>query len=144
MCDASANGKEVMNMSVNDPEIHRETTRVGGVVRDLVAEWPFFAKDTGPGPMVRAADSTAANLSEGCGRNHVGENQGSCRHFRGFARETRTWSGKPVRRNPIPDDTTRDLRRAPETFLERLNARMRSIGRVDSDTNDQSPMTVDR
>ncbi|MEY5020247.1 MAG: hypothetical protein RLZ22_1335 [Verrucomicrobiota bacterium] len=125
-----------MNKSINDLEIYREAMRIGEAIWCLVAEWPFFAKDTVGRQVVRAADSIAANLSEGYGRYHYKENQKFCYYSRGSAQETQTWIEKSVRRNLIPDDTARDLYRDLDTFMKRLNAYIRSIGPVDSDTND--------
>lgn len=143
MCEALVNGhqssvigKEVMNKSINDLEIYREAMRIGETVWGLVADWPFFTKDTVGRQIVRAADSIAANLSEGYGRYHFKENQKFCYYSRGSAQETQTWIEKSVRRNLIPDDTARDLYRDLDTFMKRLNAYIRSIGPVDSDTND--------
>ena len=125
-----------MNKSINDLEIYREAMRIGEAIWCLVAEWPFFAKDTVGRQVVRAADSIAANLSEGYGRYHFKENQKFCYYSRGSAQETQTWIEKSVRRNLIPDDTARDLYRDLDTFMKRLNAYIRSIGPIDSDTND--------
>ena len=125
-----------MNKSINDLEIYREAMRIGEVIWDLVADWPFFAKDTVGRQVVRAADSIAANLSEGYGSYHFKENQKFCYYSRGSAQETQTWIEKSVRRNLIPDDAARDLYRDLDTFIKRLNAYIRSIGPVDSDTND--------
>ena len=143
MCEASVNGhqssvigKEVMNKSINDLEIYREAMRIGEAIWGLVADWPFFAKDTVGRQVVRAADSIAANLAEGYGRYHFKENQKFCYYSRGSAQETQTWIEKSVRRNLIPDDAARDLYRDLDTFMKRLNAYIRSIGPVDSDTND--------
>lgn len=133
---SSVIGKEVMNKSINDLEIYREAMRIGEAIWDLVADWPFFAKDTVGRQVVRAADSIAANLSEGYGRYHFKENQKFCYYSRGSAQETQTWIEKSVRRNLMPDDAARDLYRDLDTFIKRLNAYIRSIGPVDSDTND--------
>ena len=126
-----------MSNSINDLEIHREAMRIGEVVWDLVADWSFFAKDTVGKQVVRSADSIAANLSEGYGRYHYKENQKFCYYSRGSAQETQTWIEKGVRRDLIPEETARVLYRDLDTFKKRLNAYIRSIGPVDSDTNDQ-------
>lgn len=125
-----------MNKSINNLEIYREAMRIGEAIWDLVADWPFFAKDTVGRQVVRAADSIAANLAEGYGRYHFKENQKFCYYSRGSAQETQTWIEKSVHRNLIPDDAARDLYRDLDTFMKRLNAYIRSIGPVDSDTND--------
>ena len=125
-----------MNKSINDLEIYREAIRIGEAIWDLVADWSFSAKDTMGRQVVRAADSIAANLSEGYGHYHFKENQKFCYYSRGSAQETQTWIEKSVRRNLIPNDAARDLYRDLDTFMKRLNAYIRSIGPVDSDTND--------
>lgn len=126
-----------MSNSINDLEIYREAMRIGEVVWDLVADWSFFAKDTVGKQVVRSADSIVANLSEGYGRYHYKENQKFCYYSRGSAQETQTWIEKGVRRDLIPEETARVLYRDLDTFKKRLNAYIRSIGPVDSDTNDQ-------
>jgi four helix bundle protein len=143
MCEVLVNGhqssvigKEAMNKSINDLEIYREAMRIGDAIWDLVADWPFFAKDTVGRQVVRAADSIAANLAEGYGRYHFKKNQKFCYYSRGSAQETQTWIEKSVRRNLIPDDAAREIYRDLDTFMKRLNAYIRSIGPVDSDTND--------
>lgn len=125
-----------MSTSINDLEIYRESMRIGETIWDLVADWPFFAKDTVGKQIVRSADSIAANISEGYGRYHFKENQKFCYYSRGSAQETQTWIEKGVRRGLIPDETARALYRDLDIFKKRLNAYIRSIGPVESDTND--------
>jgi four helix bundle protein len=125
-----------MSMSINELEIYREAMRIGEAIWDLVAGWPYFAKDTVGKQVVRSADSIAANISEGYGRYHFKENQKFCYYSRGSAQETQTWIEKAVRRELIPDETARALYRDLDTFKKRLNAYIRSIGPVDSDATD--------
>ena len=125
-----------MSASINELEIYREAMRIGEVIWDLVAGWPYFAKDTVAKQVVRSADSIAANISEGYGRYHFKENQKFCYYSRGSAQETQTWIEKAVRRDLIPDETARALYRDLDTFKKRLNAYIRSIGPVDSDPID--------
>ena len=126
-----------MSASINELEIYRESMRVGETVWDFVDSWPFFAKDTIGKQLVRSTDSIAANIAEGYGRYHFKENQKFCYYARGSAQETQTWIEKAVRRELIPDETGRTLYRELDSIKKRLNAYIRSIGPVDSDTNDQ-------
>jgi len=126
-----------MGQSINDLEIYREAMRVGELIWELVADWPYFAKDTVGKQLVRAADSIAANLAEGHGRYHFKENRNFCYYSRGSAQETQTWIEKAVRRDFIPDETARSLYRDLDTYKKRLNVYIHAIGPVDSDTNDQ-------
>lgn len=122
-----------MSASINDLEIYRESLRIGEVVWDFVAEWPYFARDTVGKQLVRAADSVAANLAEGYGRYHFKENQKFCYYCRGSAQETQTWIEKAVRRGLLPEDAARELYHDLDTFKKRLNAYIRSIGPTDPD-----------
>ena len=124
-----------MSTSINDLEIYRESMRIGEVVWEFVAGWPYFAKDTVGKQLVRAVDSVAANLAEGYGRYHFKENQKFCYYSRGSAQETQTWIEKAARRGLVPEETARELYHDIDTFKKRLNAYIRSIGPVDSDPN---------
>ncbi len=126
-----------MGQSINDLEIYREAMRLGEVVWDIVAEWPYFAKDTVGKQLVRAADSIAANLAEGHGRFHFKENRNFCYYSRGSAQETQTWIEKAVRRNLIPETIARGLYHDMDVYKKRLNAYIHAIGPIDSPTNDQ-------
>jgi four helix bundle protein len=126
-----------MNASINDLEIYRESMRLAEVIWDSVGSWPLFAKDTLGKQIVRSADSIAANLAEGYGRYHFKENQKFCYYSRGSLQETQTWIEKAVRRNLIPDEAGRALYREFDLLKKRLNAYIRSIGPVESDTSDR-------
>ncbi|MCW1912896.1 four helix bundle protein [Luteolibacter sp. GHJ8] len=126
-----------MNASINDLEIYRESMSLAEVIWDSVGSWPLFAKDTLGKQIVRSADSIAANLAEGYGRYHFKENQKFCYYSRGSLQETQTWIEKAVRRNLIPDEAGRALYREFDLLKKRLNAYIRSIGPVESDTSDR-------
>ena len=126
-----------MSTSINDLEIYRESMRIAEAIWESVMSWPFFAKDTVGRQLVRAADSIAANIAEGYRRYHFKENQKFCYYSRGSAQEAQTWIEKAVRRDLVPEETGRTLYRDLDSLKKRLNAYIRSIGPVDSDTNDQ-------
>ena len=126
-----------MSTSINDLEIYRESMRLAEVIWDSVGSWPWFAKDTLGKQIVRSADSIAANIAEGYGRYHFKENQKFCYYSRGSAQEAQTWIEKAVRRDLVPEETGRTLYRDLDSLKKRLNAYIRSIGPVDSDSNDQ-------
>jgi four helix bundle protein len=72
---------------------------------EIVLKWDYFQKDTMGKQLVRAADSIAANLSEGFGRYHYKENVNFSYYSRGSLFETKTWLTKAHNRNLIPDDS---------------------------------------
>ena len=126
-----------MSTSINDLEIYRESMRLAEVIWDSVGSWPWFAKGSLGKQIVRSADSIAANIAEGYGRYHFKENQKFCYYSRGSAQEAQTWIEKAVRRDLVPEEAGCTLYRDLDSLKKRLNAYIRSIGPVDSDTNDQ-------
>jgi four helix bundle protein len=118
-----------MKSALNDLEIYREAMEVGEEIWSMVTNWDFFAKDTIGKQIVRAADSVAANLSEGYGRFHFKENQKFCYYSRGSAEETQTWLEKAARRNLVERESARALYDRIETLKKRINAYIHSIGR---------------
>jgi four helix bundle protein len=118
-----------MKSALNDLEIYREAMEVGEEIWSMVTNWDFFAKDTIGKQIVRAADSVAANLSEGYGRFHFKENQKFCYYSRGSAEETQTWLEKAARRNLVERESARALYDSIVTLKKRINAYIHSIGR---------------
>jgi four helix bundle protein len=126
-----------MKSAVNDLEIYREAMDIGEEIWAIVLSWDLFTKDTIGKQLVRSADSIAANLAEGYGRFHFKENKKFCHYSRGSAEETQTWIEKAARRNLLEREAARILYDRVETFKKRLNAYIRTIGPVESKTNDQ-------
>ena len=120
-----------MKSAVNDLEIYREAMEIGEEAWGFVLKWDYFAKDTLGKQFVRAADSIAANLSEGYGRYHFKENQKFWYNSRGSAQETQTWIEKAARRDLMEREAARLLYDRVETYKKRLNAYIRSIGSSD-------------
>ena len=65
---------------------------LGEEVWSVVEKWNYFQKDTIGKQMVRAADSIAANLSEGFGRHHFRESINFSYYSRGSLYETKPGS----------------------------------------------------
>lgn len=132
-----------MNNDINKLEIYREAMRIGEVVWGVVIAWDFFAKDTVGKQFVRACDSIAANISEDYGRHHYKENIHFCQYARGSAEETQTWVEKSANRALMDQATARQLYRELSTLKKRLNAYIKTIGkltttkRTTTDTSDQ-------
>lgn len=62
-------------MKLEEFRVYQLSMDLGEEVWDIVIKWDYFTKDTVGKQMVRAADSVAANLSEGYGRFHYKESQ---------------------------------------------------------------------
>ena len=60
-------------MRLEDLKVYQMAMEMGEVIQSIVIEWDYFTKDTIGKQLIRAADSVAANLSEGFGRYHFKE-----------------------------------------------------------------------
>jgi four helix bundle protein len=76
---------------------------LGEKVWNIVVKWDNFSKDTIGKQLVKAADSFAANLSEGFGRYHFREKKNFGYYSRGSLYETKTWITKANNRVLIGD-----------------------------------------
>jgi hypothetical protein len=70
-------------MDLNDFRVYRRAMDVAGTIWSEVAGWHAFERDTLGWQLVQAADSVAANISEGHGRYHFGERRQFCYYARG-------------------------------------------------------------
>ncbi len=57
-------------MKLEELRVYQLSMDMGEKVWGIVEKWNYFSKDTVGKQLVRAADSIAANLSEGYGRFH--------------------------------------------------------------------------
>jgi len=80
---------------------------------------------------VRAADSVAANLSEGFGRFYYKENKQFCYYSRGSLYETLTWLTKAQNRGLIKEEDFHSMRKDIDTIGLKLNNYINSIGKKD-------------
>jgi four helix bundle protein len=87
-------------MDIQDLEIYKSSMLIGDRIWTVVQPWDRFEKDTIGRQMVRAADSVAANLSEGYGRYFFREKRQFCYYARGSLHELRTWLQKSSRSEP--------------------------------------------
>jgi four helix bundle protein len=61
-------------MKMEELQVYNLSMEMAEKIWLIVVEWDYFAKDTIGKQLVRAADSIAANLSEGFSRYHFKEN----------------------------------------------------------------------
>jgi len=116
-------------MDVEDLKVYQMAMALGEKVWEIVIQWNYFAKDSIGKQLVRAADSVAANLSEGFGRFSYKENKQFCYYARGSLYETRTWLAKGNNRKLINDDDFNSLNEDIESIGKKLNAYIKSIGK---------------
>lgn len=107
-------------MKLEELRVYNLAMEMGEEVWKVVAGWDGFAKDTVGKQWVRAADSVAANLSEGFGRFHYKESRNFNYYARGSLSETRTWLTKAHNRGLVSGE----FYKSQEAFLVDLSVRL--------------------
>ncbi len=72
---------------------------IGEIVWNTVDKWEYFPKSTVGRQWTEAADSIAANISEGYGRFHFKDKRNFYFNSRGSLSETKTWATKAKNRS---------------------------------------------
>jgi len=116
-------------MKLEDLQVYQLAMDIGERVWEIVLEWNYFARDTVGKQLVKAADSVAANLSEGWGRYHYKENRQFCYYSRGSLQETLTWLRKAQNRGLIDVGIFEFLRKDIDITSVKLNNYISSIGK---------------
>lgn len=101
---------------------------LGEEVWSIVDRWDRFSKDTSGHQLVRAADSIAANLSEGLGRYHYNETKHFGYYARGSLFETQTWLDKANKRKLIDDEAFKQFLSELKNISVKLNNYIKSVG----------------
>jgi four helix bundle protein len=115
-------------MELEELKVYNLSMEIGEKVWNIVDNWNYFVKDTVGKQLVRAADSIAANLSEGFGRYHFKESINYGYYSRGSLFETKTWLTKAHNRKLIPDDCFSILIEELNIVGKMLNKFIKSIG----------------
>lgn len=116
-------------MKLEEIQTYQLAMEMAEKIWDIVIKWNFFEKDTVGKQLVKAADSVAANLSEGYGRFHYKENKQFCYYSRGSLYETKTWITKAHNRKLITDDAFTSFLKELNTIGIKLNNYIKSIGK---------------
>jgi four helix bundle protein len=116
-------------MKLEELQVYNLSMDLAERIWDIVIEWDYFAKDTIGKQLVRAADSIAANLSEGFGRYHFKENVNFCYYSRGSLYETKTWLSKAHNRKLVNDESFNSLNNEFDNIGVKLNNYIKSIGK---------------
>ena len=101
---------------------------LGEEVYAIVIKWSYFNRDTVGKQLVRAADSIAANLSEGIGRYHYKERKNFSYYSRGSLFETKTWLTKAHNRQLLSEEKFNELLQSVEKIGIKLNNYIKTIG----------------
>jgi four helix bundle protein len=117
-------------MNLEDLKVYNLAMDLGERVWEIIDRWNYFQKDTIGKQFVRAADSIAANLSEGFGRFHYKEAKNFSYYSRGSLYETKTWLTKSHNRGLISDDEFKSISASLDMIVKMLNNYIKSIGSV--------------
>lgn len=118
-----------MILKLEDFKAYNLSMSLGEEVWSLVEKWDYFQKDTIGKQLVKAADSIAANLSEGLGRYHYKETKNFSYYSRGSLFETETWLTKAFNRKLIDQDYYKKLMSDLDVVRKMINGYIRSIGK---------------
>ncbi len=118
-------------MKLEDLTVYQLAMEIGDEVFFIVEKWDNFYKWTTGKQLVEAADSIAANISEGYGRYFYKENRQFQYYSRGSQTETRTWLTKAKNRKHIDDDQYVLLMTKLDELGKRHNNFIKSIGQND-------------
>jgi four helix bundle protein len=112
---------------LEDLEIYQLALAIGEDVWKIVDKWEYFAKKTVGGQFVEAADSIAANISEGYGRFFYKDRKQFCYYSRGSMMETKTWALKSSKRNLMTAKEHDDLLEKLKTLHHKLNTYIKKL-----------------
>ena len=116
-------------MKLEELQVYTLSMGIAEKIWTIVIEWDYFTKDTVGKQLVRAADSIAANLSEGFGRYHFKENTNFSYYSRGSLYETKTWLIKSHNRKLISKEDFEMFIHEIDNIGVKLNNYIKSIGK---------------
>lgn len=97
---------------------------------DVVMGWDRFARDTVGGQIVRAADSSGANITEGSGRGSFQGNRRFIRIARGSLKETQHVLRRAYKRKLLNESQITRIKPLIDNVAPMLNGYLSSIDRV--------------
>ena len=107
----------------------------------IVNNWKYFEKDTVGKQLVKAADSVGANISEGTGRGSFQDNRRFVKIARGSLNETQHWLRRAYKRDLFNEKETNRLKPVVYELAPKLNAYLKSIGKIPEKTTDNGLRT---
>ena len=120
-------------VAIEDLFVYKLAMDVAEKIHERVLQFPSFYKYSIGRQLMEAADSIAANISEGHGRFFFKENKNFCYYARGSLVETKTWLLKAKTRILISEDEYSKLIQELNTLHYHLNTYIKSIGSKDQD-----------
>ena len=121
-------------MKLEDLKLYQECLDFEKQVWDIVNTWEGFNKDTVGKPFVQSADAISGNIAAGYGRYNFKDKKHYCYISRGYLLKTKGWLIKAKEREMIDGEVADELIEFVEKIHRMLNAYIRSIGRVKTDS----------
>jgi four helix bundle protein len=114
-------------LRLEDLEIYVLAMEIGEIVWEEVSTWEYLHRNHPGNQYVRAADSIAANISEGHGRFFFKEKKQFTYFSRGSLQETKTWTAKSFKRKLIAEPRFRELMDKMETLHYKINSYIKNL-----------------
>ncbi len=115
-------------MKLENLQVYQIANRLAEELWQIVKRWDHFSKDTVGKQLIRSVDSIAANLGEGFGRFHYGENRHFAYYARGSLSETKTWINKARQRDLLTKEEYESFCLELEQLNYKLNNYIKAIG----------------
>jgi four helix bundle protein len=117
--------------------VYRLAEEIADITWNVVGRRSSLARDTVGKQLIRAVDSIGANIAEGEGRGSFQDNRRFIRIARGSLNETKHRLRRAFNRGLVNEQHTKQLKPLIDELAPRLNAYLKSIGRVGSTDNKQ-------
>ena len=117
--------------SLDTLEIYHIAMEIGDSVWNEVMKWDYFTKKTVGTQFVKAADSIAANISEGYGRYTFKDSNRFFHISRGSILETKTWLTKATNRKLLGKPFAQQLATKLDILHQKLNGYVRFLKNSD-------------
>lgn len=115
-------------MKLEELQVYQLAMEIAEKIWIVVLNWNYFEKETVGKQLIKAADSVAANLSEGFGRYFYKENRQFCYYSRGSLFESKTWLRKAFNRKLIEEKDYLLFTEELEKIGIKLNNYINTIG----------------
>jgi four helix bundle protein len=116
-------------MKLEELQVYQLSMQMAEEIWEIVIKWDYFTKDTIGKQLIKAADSIAANLSEGFGRFFYKEEKQFCYYSRGSLYETKCWLTKASNRKLIEETDFEKFLKEINNIGVKLNNYITSIGK---------------
>jgi four helix bundle protein len=128
-------------MDLEELKVYQLSMDMAEKIWSQITKWDSFSKDTIGKQLIRAADSVAANLSEGFGRYHYKEAKQFGYYSRGSLYETKTFLRKAFNRSLLIKEDFDSFSDEIKIIGIKLNNYINSIGKsnLNSVVKEDSP-----